>query len=69
MVGRKKGIFEQNIKQHLCQVSLKPLTKFGGNVKKIFWAQPFGLSQISNCFVSLMNKISRAAQISQLPNL
>jgi hypothetical protein len=36
MVGRKKGIFEQNIKQHLCQVSLKPLTKFGGNVKKIF---------------------------------
>jgi hypothetical protein len=36
MVGRKNAFFEQNIKQHLCQVSLKPLTKFGCNVEKIF---------------------------------
>ncbi len=47
----------------------KLLTKFDSNVKKIFWTQPFSLSQISCHFISLMSKIFFSAQISHLPRL
>jgi hypothetical protein len=52
---------------NLSQPSKGSLTKFGRKFLKIFLTQPFGLSQISYHFITLINKILCIAQLSQLP--
>jgi hypothetical protein len=71
MVGRKKVFLSiiltasfrslssvQNA-QNLCQLLLKPLTKFDSQIQKIFRILSFGLGQIYFSFVSLMNETCR----------
>jgi hypothetical protein len=52
--------------QNLSQIFLRPLTKFGGKVCKIFWTQLFDLGYILCHFVAFMNKIFCSAQIPHL---
>ncbi len=49
-----------------CRLLFRPLTKFAGKVRKIFWAQPFRLSWILYHFISSTNEIFCLAWISQL---
>jgi hypothetical protein len=52
--------------QNYLNSSTRPITKFGGKIQKIFWTQPFDLSQILFHFVSFVNKMFRSARTSQL---
>jgi len=62
------SLLSMQIWWEICQLLLRPLTKFGGKVRKIFWIQPYSLGQISYHFISFANKIFHPAQILQLPS-
>ncbi len=54
-------------RQNLSRLLLRPFTKFGVKVWKIFWTRSFYIRHILYHFVSFMNKKFCSAWISQLP--